>query len=147
MNSAKISVHRSEAASGPERTSQLGGVPCALHATTQHKGRAVIITVAGEVDAGNEGDWKYLLAQMATVATPPGPVVVDVRGLSFMGSCAYPALARQAERCRRRGVTLCLVTTHPIVARTVAACGLRWMLPIRPTIEAALSLGGNVSCG
>ncbi|MBO0866198.1 MAG: anti-sigma factor antagonist, partial [Mycobacterium sp.] len=80
----------------------------------------------------------YLLAEMAGTATAPGPVVVDVRGLDFMGACAYAALARQAERCRRRGVTLCLVSTQPIVARTVAACGLRWMLPIHPTIEAAL---------
>jgi anti-anti-sigma factor len=147
MNSARIRVRRSGAVSSPRLTSQLGGAPRALRATTQRNGRAVIITVGGEVDASNEGDWNYLLAQIAATATPPGSVVVDVSGLDFMGSCAYAALARQAERCRRRGVTLCLVSTQPIVARTVAACGLRWRLPIHPTIETALSRAGSFPCG
>lgn len=145
MSSARISLPRSGAVSGPRRSSQPGGVPRTLRAATQHHGRAVIITVAGELDASNEGDWQHLLAQMAAAATAPGPVVVDVRGLGFMGSCAYTVLARQAERCRRRGVTLCLVSTQPGVARTVAACGLRWMLAIYPTIESALSRAGVAS--
>jgi anti-anti-sigma factor len=143
MSSAKISVHHSGATSSLQSKTQLSGTRPALRASTRHHGRAVIITVAGEVDAGNEGDWRHLLAQMAAAAAAPGPVVVDVRGLSFMGSCAYSGLARQAERCRRRGVTLCLVATHPVVARTVAGCGLRWMLPIHPTVESALSGSGG----
>lgn len=34
-----------------------------------------------------------------------------------------------------------------IVARMVAACGLRWMLPIHPTIGRALAQAGSVPCG
>lgn len=147
MSSARIGVFRSEAVSSARPAARPGGATCDLRATTQHAGPAVIITVRGEVDASNEGDWMFLLAQMTTTATPPGPVVVDVRGLDFMGCCAYAVLARQAERCRRRGVTLRVVSAQPIVARTVAACGLRWLLPIHPTIEAALSRGRSVSCG
>ena len=146
MRSARIKIYRSGARSSPRLTSQPDGAPYALCATTKHFGSAVVIIAGGEVDASNEGDWNYLLAEMAATATPPGPVVVDVRGLDFMGGCAYAVLARQAERCRRRGVTLCLVSTQPIVARTVAACGLRWMLPIYPKIETALSRAGTVPC-
>ena len=145
MSSARIRVHRSGAVPSP-RTSPLGGARRALRAATRRHGRAVVIAVRGEVDASNEEDWKYLLAQMAATAATPGPVVVDVRGLNFMGSGAYAALAREAEWCRRRGVTLYLVSTQPIVARTVAACGLRWMLPIHPTVEAALSRAGSIPC-
>ncbi|ORV10421.1 hypothetical protein AWB95_15935 [Mycobacterium celatum] len=111
-----------------------------MNATTSQRGRAVIISVAGEVDASNEGDWRYLLAEMVALATVPGRVVVDVRDLDFMGCCAYTALAREAERCRRRGLNLCLVSQDPIVARIVAACGLRWLLPMYPTTEAALGI-------
>ncbi|WP_081968078.1 anti-sigma factor antagonist [Mycobacterium kyorinense] len=135
MSSATIKVSRSRADSSP-RSNELG----ALSATTSQRGRAVIISVAGEVDASNERDWRYLLAEMVAIAAVPGRVVVDVRDLDFMGCCAYAALAREAERCRRRGVTLCLVSQDPIVARIVAACGLRWLLPIYPTTEAALGI-------
>lgn len=112
-----------------------------LHAVTRRRGPAVIISVSGAIDASNEGEWNYLVAQMTTMARFPGPAVVDVSELDFMGCCAFPALARAAERCRRRGVTLCLVSQQPTVARIVAISGLRWLLPIYPTTEAALSRG------
>lgn len=110
-----------------------------LNAVTRRRGPAVIISVSGAIDASNEGEWNHLVAQMAAVARFPGPVVVDAHELDFMGCCAFPALARAAERCRRRGVMLCLVSQQPIVARIVAVSGLRWLLPIYPTTEAALS--------
>lgn len=135
MSSATIKVCRSQAASSTERVD----APHALRAATRHVGTAVIISVAGEVDASNEGDWRYLLAEMAATAAAPGPVVVDVRELDFMGCCAFAVLAREAERCRRRGVTLRLVSQKPIVARTAAACGLRWLLPIHSTLQRALT--------
>jgi anti-anti-sigma factor len=100
---------------------------------------AVIVSVAGEVDASNEHAWSQLLSEMATATTVPGPFIVDVRDLDFMACCAVNALARESERCRRRGIGLCLVGCQPIVARTVAICGLRWVLPVHPTVEAALS--------
>lgn len=136
MGSATIKVSRSRANSSPRSNSEHG----ALSVTTSQRGRALVISVAGEVDASNERDWRYLLAEMVAIAAVPGRVVVDVRNLGFMGCCAYAVLAREAERCRRRGVTLCLVSQDPIVARIVAACGLRWLLPMYPTTEAALGV-------
>lgn len=110
-----------------------------LHATSEHNGSAVIISASGEVDAANKGAWKQLLYEVAAITIAPGPVVIDIRNLDFMGCCAYAALAREALRCRRRGVSLCLVSHKPIVGRIVAICELRQMLPIYPTIETALS--------
>lgn len=118
---------------------RLAAASTLLNAVTRRRGPAVIIAVSGAIDASNEGEWNYLVEQMAAIARFPGPVVVDAHEMDFMGCCAYPALARAAERCRRRGVTLCLVSQQPIVARIVAVLGLRWLLPIYPTIEAALS--------
>lgn len=110
----------------------------ALRATSMRAGSAVIVAVAGEVDAGNEDAWSLLVGKMAAVATVPGPFVVDVRNLTFMNCGAYAVLGREAKGCRRRGVNLCLVSTQPIVARTVAATGLRPVLSIYPTVEMAV---------
>ncbi|ORW77439.1 hypothetical protein AWC26_19470 [Mycobacterium shimoidei] len=112
-----------------------------LRAVTQRRGPAVIIFVRGEIDASNEVEWNYLVAEIAAAAEFPGPVVVDATDLDFMGCCAFPALARAAEHCRRRGVALCLVTQQPIVARMVAISGMRWLLGIYSTVEIALSRG------
>lgn len=114
-----------------------------LHATTERTGSAVIISAAGEVDASNEGTWEQLLSGLAATAIAPGPLVVDVRDVDFMGCCAFAVLARQADRCRRRGIKLCLVSRQPIIARTVAACGLRPLLPVHRTIAKALSPSGR----
>jgi anti-anti-sigma factor len=110
-----------------------------LHATCEHNGSAVLVSASGEVDAANEGAWKQLLYEVAAITIAPGPVVIDIRHLDFMGACTYAALVREALRCRRRGVSLCLVSHKPIVRRIVAICGLRQMLPIYPTIQTALS--------
>lgn len=139
MVSAVVKAFRSGAASSRRRPiRQRGGAHIALRATTQHRGSAVIVSASGEVDASNEDNWANLVSKMAASAAAPGPVVIDVSGLEFMGSCAFAVLAQEAARCRRRGVRLCLVSQQPIVARTAAACGLGPVLSIHPTIDMAL---------
>jgi anti-anti-sigma factor len=110
-----------------------------LRATSVRDGSAVIVTVGGELDVSSGDSWSYLLSKMASAATAPGPFVVDVRSLQFMARGAFDILAREAQRCRRRGFNLCLVSDRPGIARTVAARGLRPVLLIFPTVEAALS--------
>ena len=65
-----------------------------------------------------------------------------------MACCAFAALAEEAERCRERGIELRLVSHQPIVARIVESCGLSQMLPVYPTVDAALaaSTAGTVRC-
>lgn len=120
--------------------SQLGDANSTLRATTQRSGSAVMIYAGGEVDAYNEDTWRRLLSESAAVVTPPGVLVVDVNCLDFMGSCAYAALVEEEDRCRRRGVHLCLVSRAPAVARIVAICGLSELLTIYPSVESALSV-------
>lgn len=109
-----------------------------LRATTDRSGAAVLIHAGGEVDACNERIWRQLVGEGAAAASAPGPFVVDVAGLDFMGCCAFAVLADEAERCRRRGIELRLVSRRPIVARIVKACRLEQILPIYPTVDAAL---------
>jgi anti-anti-sigma factor len=107
-------------------------------ATVQRHRDAVIVSVAGEVDASNVHAWAQLLTKTAATTRAPGPLVVDLRDLDFIGCCALAALARQTERCRRRGVRLCLVSRQQFVARAIAAAGLNRVLPIYPSTQTAL---------
>jgi anti-anti-sigma factor len=120
-------------------SSQFGDPNSGLRSITECSGSAVIIHVGGDIDASNENVWRHLISRNASIASAPGPFVVDVQALEFMGSCAYAALASEAVHCRQRGVNLRLVSSEPVVARTIAACGLGQLLPMYPTVEYALS--------
>jgi anti-anti-sigma factor len=119
---------------------ELGDPHSTLRATTDRYGGAVLINAGGEIDACNEHTWRHLVSEAASVVTPPGPLVVDVSDLDFMGCCAFAVLAEQAQRCHRRGAELRLVSRQPVVARVVEACGLSGTLPIYPTTDSALSM-------
>lgn len=118
---------------------ELGEPRSTLRATTDRDGAAVLIHAGGEVDACNEHTWRHLLSEAATSVPASGLLVVDVTDLDFMGCCAFAALAEEADRCRRRGVELRLVSSYSTVARIVAACGLSHILPAFPTVDAALA--------
>jgi anti-anti-sigma factor len=120
--------------------SELAQASSTLRMTTERIDLAVIVSAGGELDASNEGTWRRLLSEAGAAAGPPGPLVVDINGLDFMGCCAYAALAEEAEHCRQRGVELRLVSNQPVVSRVVAACGLTELLPVDESVDAALSV-------
>lgn len=121
---------------------EFGDTQSGLRAFTECSGSAVVVHVGGDVDASNESSWQRLVSRNASIAVAPGPFVIDVRDLEFIGSCGYAVLAREAERCRQRGVALRLVSSQPVVARTIAACGLRRLLPMYASVDIALSPTG-----
>lgn len=119
--------------------SELAQARSTLRTTIERSDLAVIVSAGGDLDASNETTWRRLLSEAATAAGSPGPLVVDISGLDFMGCCAYAALGEEAERCRRRGVEMRLVSSQPIVARIVTACGLSELLPVDDSVDIALS--------
>jgi anti-anti-sigma factor len=139
MNLAPAESFPTQVALSPRLLSELGDPHSTLRATTQRSGTVVIVRAGGEVDGSNEHIWQQLIGEAAAVASEPGPFVVDVNGLGFMGCCAFAVLAAESERCRRRGVELRLVSCDPSVARVVEACNLRDVLSLHPTTDAALS--------
>ena len=117
---------------------QMGGAGSALRATIEGNGSAVLLYAGGEVDAANESIWQRLLGEAAAATTAPGPLLIDTNGLDFMAGCAYAALAEQADRCRTRGINLCLVSAHLIAARVVGILKLDRQLPLYHDVDAAL---------
>lgn len=118
--------------------SELAGARSTLRTTTERSGPAVIVHAGGELDASNESTWRRLLSEAAAATGTPGALVVDTSGLDFMACCAFAALAEEAEQSRRRGVDIRLVSSQPVVARTVAACGLCELLPVHDSVDDAL---------
>ena len=110
-----------------------------LRATTERCGSAVIVSAGGELDASNDELWRRLLSEACAAVSPPGLFVIDASGLDFMACCAYAALAEEAERARRRGIDVRLVSSQPVVSRIVRACGLSELLPVDDNIDAALA--------
>ncbi|CAM4341003.1 Anti-anti-sigma-B factor [Mycobacterium basiliense] len=119
--------------------SELGDPQSTLRATTDRDGAVVLIHAGGEVDAYNERTWHQLVSEAAAAVPPSGLLVVDVNDLDFMACCAFTVLAAEAQRCRRHGVRVRLASSHSIVGRIVAACGFAELLPVFPTVDAALA--------
>ena len=110
-----------------------------LRTVAQRDGSTVTVYVGGEVDAANEHSWQQLLREAAAATPAPGLLVIDTDGLDFMGSCAFTALAEEADHCRRRGIVMCVVSCKPIVGRVITAGGLGSLLPVYPNADTALS--------
>jgi anti-anti-sigma factor len=122
----------------PSLVSQMGGAGSMLRVTIERSGTAVLLYAAGEVDGSNESIWRRLLCEAATATAVPGPLLIDTNGLDFMAGCAYAALTEEADRCRARGINLCLVSVQRIVTRVVGVLKLDRQLPLYDNVEAAL---------
>ena len=115
-----------------------------LRVVVQRYGSLVTIYAGGEVDAADEHTWDQLLREAAAATPPPGPLVIDTNDLDFMGCCAFTALADEADRCRQRGIRMCLVSRKPIVGRIIAAGALGSRLHHYPDTDTALSATAGV---
>jgi anti-anti-sigma factor len=113
-----------------------------LRTVAQRDGTIVTVYAVGEVDAANEHSWRQLLREAAAATPPPGPLLIDTHGLDFMGCCAFTALAEEADRCRSRGIRMCVVSCKPIARRIITASGLGSRLPVYPDADTALSAAG-----
>src|ERR1700742_2264863 len=110
MNLARVQPFLTHVTLSAQLVAELGDPHSTLRAITQRTGPIVIIQAGGEVDASNEHTWSRLVAEAAAVAPRPGPFIVAGNNLEFMACCAFTVLAAEAERCRRRGVELRLVS-------------------------------------
>lgn len=109
-----------------------------LRATVERSSTVMLLRVGGEIDAANRDAWQCLVDEVAAATTAPGLLVVDTSGMDFMASVAFRVLIEQSARCRVRGITLCLVSNQPIVARIMGAAWAGVELPFYQSVDAAL---------
>jgi len=92
---------------------------------------AVIVRATGEVDLASAPLLSAQLRLAEAVVVPPAPVILDLTGVTFIGSAGLSALLDHQERCAELGTRLEVVGTR-VVTRVVAVAGLAEVLPVVP---------------
>lgn len=115
--------------SGPERV---------LTVTDRRVGAAVVVTAAGEVDISSAP--RLHEALLAAIRRPDTSLVVlDARGLTFLGSRGLAALIRALEETARRGTSFRLVLSpRSPVYRVIEITGVDKEIVRYETVQEAL---------
>jgi anti-sigma B factor antagonist len=101
-------------------------------------GAAVIVRAVGEVDIYTAPVLVEQLAAAVRVASPPAPIVADLREVEFFGAKGIAALVDAQRECRRRCIPLHVVAA-PAVARPLDLVDGQKLLIMRPTLTDALA--------
>ncbi|MDO3646976.1 anti-sigma factor antagonist [Nocardia mangyaensis] len=98
----------------------------------------VLLRVHGEIDAYTLGRWRRLFGAARTEAGRSGHLVIDVDDITFMSCRAIIELAEDAQRYRRSGGRVSIVSSGPSpIPRIIALAGLVEWLPVYADGESA----------
>jgi len=103
---------------------------------TDHDG-ATVVSVAGEVDMVTTPRLNTCLQEQ--LAQSPDRLVVDLSGLSFLGSSGLAVLVESLDDARGRGTDLRLVCSSREVVRPLEATGLTELFQTFPDLDSALA--------
>jgi anti-anti-sigma factor len=96
-----------------------------------------VVAVAGDVDTHTEGQLRDRLTRLSQ---PPGRrLVLDFSGVEFMASAGVAVLLEMSARIDGGGGALVLACVQPMVARVLSLTGADQLIPIRPTVDDALT--------
>ncbi|HMZ14923.1 MAG TPA: STAS domain-containing protein [Mycobacterium sp.] len=101
---------------------------------------AVVVRVAGDLDAASADALRTGLrgALPAAAQQPSRLLVVDLTEVSYFGSAGLNAMLDCRDEAAAQHVTMTLVAKHPVVTRPIEVTGLGDVLPVHPTVAAAL---------
>jgi anti-anti-sigma factor len=112
----------------------------------QHSGRidtalspegVAVAAVAGVVDMVS---YREIAADLgALVESRPPALVLDLRGVTFLGSIGIAVLVNAQHATRRLGVAFAVVADNRSVLRPLLAARVDHVLPVHPTLDDALS--------
>ncbi|MCP2257695.1 anti-sigma B factor antagonist [Streptoalloteichus tenebrarius] len=104
--------------------------------SVRHLDGARVVAVSGEVDMLTTPTLRTHLQHHLDAR--PDLLVVDLSGVTFLGSSGLAVLVAAAQRARESGVPFRLVCTTRAVIRPLTATGLVDVLDIRATVREAL---------
>jgi anti-anti-sigma factor len=114
------------------------GVPT-LRVTSRSSGRAVVVTVVGEVDLLSAD--RVAQAIMAVLGGPPvSALVLDLIGVSFLDSAGLAVLAHGHMTAAGRGLVFRVVAANPITLKPIRLTGLDRLLALFDSVADALEL-------
>jgi anti-sigma B factor antagonist len=105
-------------------------------ATEQRDGRALVVSVMGEVDLATALALEQTL--LGAVEDGKGEVIVDFTGCSFLDSRGLRALIATRARLERSNRRLALVVSNPSVLRIFKITQCDQLFEIHPSLRAAV---------
>lgn len=103
---------------------------------TEHRD-ATVVHVSGEIDMVTTPRLHACLQER--LGKSPRLLVVDLSGVSFLGSSGLAVLVESLETARRRGSELRLVASSREVVRPLEATGLTELFQSYPDLDSALA--------
>jgi anti-sigma B factor antagonist len=95
---------------------------------------SVVVTAGGELDMLTAPRLSAQLDQAEAIVVPPAPVVLDLTGLTFLGSAGIAVLLSHHERCAELGSTLQIRPGGRTVTRPLAMTALDRVLNLVPEL-------------
>jgi anti-sigma B factor antagonist len=95
---------------------------------------SVVVQACGELDMLTAPRLSAQLDQAEAIVVPPAPVVLDLTGLTFMGSAGLAVLLAHHERCAALGSTLQIRANTSVVTRPLAMTALDRVLNLVPDL-------------
>jgi anti-anti-sigma factor len=108
-----------------------------LHVERRREGTAVVVRVVGEVDVHTAPLLDEHLTVATELATPPAPVVADLRDVHFFGSKGIAALIGAQHRCQQQRTALRVLVSTPVL-RPITVLGMTDTFALYPSLTAAL---------
>lgn len=105
-----------------------------LYVETEVTDDTAIVHAAGEVDMSSAG---LLADELAKATETSGRIVVDLDGVSFLGTSGLSVLVDANVRCQATGAALRVVPSQP-ARRAIEVTGLDKELQLFPTVAAAV---------
>ncbi|RJQ70164.1 anti-sigma factor antagonist [Pseudonocardiaceae bacterium YIM PH 21723] len=98
----------------------------------------MVVTVAGEVDLTTVPELHEELLAAETRAEPGSPVILDLRGVTFLGSAGLAVLVQHHRRCADAGRQLRIVADQHVVRRPLAVTDLDRLLFLTSNLDDAM---------
>jgi anti-sigma B factor antagonist len=95
-----------------------------------------VVSVGGEVDMLSAPELRATVGQHITDGST---LVIDLSGVTFLGSAGLAVLVEAAQQSKTRGVALRVVATDRAVTRPLEATGLGEVFSLHQTVESAAS--------
>lgn len=94
---------------------------------------SVVVRAGGELDLLTAPRLSTQLDLAEAIVVPPAPVVLDLTGLTFLGSAGLSVLVAHAERCAALGSRLAVLSDdNAVVNRPLEMTGLDKLLAVNP---------------
>ncbi|PRY33778.1 anti-sigma factor antagonist [Umezawaea tangerina] len=94
-----------------------------------------VVSVSGEVDMVSA---PALRAGVTANLVDGGKLVLDLTGVSFLGSAGLAVLVEAAQQSRSRAIAFSVVAADRAVTRPIAATGLGEVFDVHPTLDEAI---------